>query len=160
VSERYDVYSTTNPADFDSDLQLADGDFGGDLLIDAEGDLETVDGWINLHQAIRRRLGTIKGYLGNFVRDVEGLVQVDHTYGNPAFKYLSEPIDNNTLVALRLGVQECLQEEDRIIVTDVRVGLVPVGNMIRIVIDIDYREAEDSDRTVRLLQTERGLEII
>lgn len=160
MSEQYNVYSTKDIADFDSDIQLSEDEYGGDLVVDEAGDLNTVAGWQNLHQAIRRRLGTIKGYLAAFVRDTEGLIQVDEAYGNPAYQYLSEPLDNNTLAGLRLGVQQCMQDEDRIEVSEVRVSLVPVNSFIRVMIDIDYNEASEANRSIRLLQTERGLEVI
>jgi phage baseplate assembly protein W len=155
----YNAYSTTNPTLFGNDLALTDEGDGGDLFSDSDGDLASNEGWDNLRQAIVRRLNTMQGHLSRLVRDVESLYRVNHTYGNPAYRFLSEPINNNTINGLRTGVEECLREEDRIAILSVSVR-IEVEARIRVVLDIEYTESGTasggSTQTLSVLQTDTG----
>lgn len=161
MSEFY-AYSQTDPVDFGTDVALSAGDFGGDLELDESGDLVDLAGWDNLDAAIVRRLTTARGYLTRFIRDIEGLGLINDTYGNPAYRLLSEPVSNQLLGELQEGVRGCLAEEDRIVIISVDITLEPFSAGIRVVLSITYSAASspDATRTVSLGQTADGFEIL
>jgi phage baseplate assembly protein W len=158
MSERFDLFTPAVELDFGSDIALSDNEFGGDLVVSSTKDgYELVSGRENLKEAIRRRLSTPEGFLKRFIRDYTNLFLVNYTYGNPAYKYLSEPVEPSMIFTLKAEVMSCLQEENRIEIQDVNVSIVPVNNYPRISLSIQYTEVgQNTIESVTLSQTESG----
>lgn len=145
MSQRFDLFTPAVELDFGVDIAVSGEEFGGDLIVSSTKDgYEFIGGRENLKEAIRRRLSTPQGYLKQFVRDYLSLYLVNYTYGNPAYKYLSEPLEGPMVFTLKSEVINCLQEEDRIEILDVNVSLVPMNGYPRISLDIQYREVGQS----------------
>lgn len=141
MPEYFDLYSSVPEYELGTDLASSDDEFGGDLIVsDTKDGYKEVSGKVNLKYALRRRLSTAQGFLKRFTRDYESLYLLDPTYGNPAHKYLSEPIGPGMLLGLKNEVAACLQEEDRIELIDVGISLVPYQGVPRISLNISYYE--------------------
>lgn len=158
MPEPFDLYSSVPEYDLGIDLATSDGEFGGDLILLGSKEDYGVDfGRTNLKYAIRRRLSTPQGFLKRFIRDYEGLYTINNTYGNPAYRYLSEPIGPSILLNLKSEVMACLQEEDRIEVTDVGISFVPYQGLPRVSLTISYIEKGLNElSSVVLTQGESG----
>lgn len=102
-----------------TDLVLNEDTEGGDLAVTAYGDIDVVSQINNLKLAIKRRIFTPLGGMGAFVQDINGLYNIDSTYGNSAYRYLSEPLNGETLDAMKDALIQCLSQEPRIILYDV-----------------------------------------
>lgn len=106
------------PTYYEADLALAEGD-----LVVANQDYLTWNWAESLSAALLRRLNTPLGSIASSVHGMEGLLVLNANYGNPAFRYLSEPQGAATTARMREGVLACLAQEDRIDVLDLTSSL-------------------------------------
>lgn len=88
-----------------SDLRLVDSETGADLRLSPGGDLDLVDGELNLGQAIVHRIRTRRGELSD----------VGHgRYGSRLYDLIGEPNNETTRERVRVIVREALAHEPRI----------------------------------------------
>jgi hypothetical protein len=114
VSDFYDLFTDD---DFGTDFDLV----AGDLTVDSTLDVTALNGFDYVDQMVRRRLSTPRGALRAWVQDVEGLKEVQATYGNGAFRYKSEPMTASVVNSIRDELVLCLSEEP--LVADVAIGI-------------------------------------
>lgn len=127
--------------DMPSDLSLSEGEgvvSGGDLYADETRDLAVIGGIANVDLALRRRLNTPKGALASLVVDVDGLKLVDEDEGNGAFRFLSEPINNQTISGMREAIAACVAQEPLVQLDALTTRVVPDDGDVHILYDIQY----------------------
>ena len=100
------------------DLKLTEVKLGRDLMINPEGDLETVAGAPNLGQAIIHRLMTRKGELAEL-----GHAQ----YGSRLYELVGEPNNERTRDLVKMYTKECITQDPRIKET-VKISVLPAGH--------------------------------
>lgn len=130
-----DLIAEYGAAYFEADLALGPD---GDLVV-AHQDYATANWAENLNASLLRRLNTPRGAVASSVRGTEGVLVLNAGYGNPAFRYLSEPLNAATTIKLRQGILTCLADEDRIDVLELnsRVDVVASGLPL-LVFDLTY----------------------
>ena len=87
------------------DMRLVETLFGADLTVNDVGDVSSVEGEINLAQAVLHRLRTIKGEL----------FDTGHpSYGSTLYDFIGEPNNDLTRERIKLSVRNSLLDETRI----------------------------------------------
>ncbi len=146
------------------DLEFLGSDLRGDAddVLVAEGDdVASDDGLDCLNAAIIRRLNTPRGSIAVVIRDIGGLKVVNSDYGNPVYALVSEPRRPGLLQRVRLGVIDCLKDEDRIDVLDVQGFYRGPGTEGDMVVDIRYRvRATGVDVTLSTKTGAKGFEVL
>lgn len=133
-----DLIAEYGPTYYEADLALTTGTDGGDLAVNRL-DLAIEDWASGLEDSLVRRLNTPVGGIATTVLDVTGLLTLNQSYGNPAFKLLSEPLSAATIAGMREGAWTCLQQEDRITLLGVDASLQSVGNLPMLVLTLTYQ---------------------
>lgn len=131
------------------DLALVDGD----LTFGDQGDLVTVSDAANVLASFRRLLMTPQGSLAQFVVDVDPykpLITM-RSYGNPAYRYLSEPASSALTALMREAVLECINQEERIVVLDLQTRFEPAKHGPSLVFDILYKVRGTADQQFTLM---------
>ena len=131
-------YDQFNELYLGEDVVVTDGDDGGDLIFGLETELESVVGYAELKQAIKRRLLTPKGALTRTIQDYTGVQIINADYGNGAWKYLSEPLSASLPSNIKNEIKICLAKEDRIIVNDITHEIVTEQNRLVLRFNIVY----------------------
>lgn len=142
------------------DLALVDGD----LAFDTQGDFVTVADTANVVAAFRRLMATPLGSLLQLVHDVDPyrLLTTMEGYGNPAFRYLSEPASASLTASMREAVLACVQQEDRIVLLELQARFEPSGFGPMLVFDMTYKVKGTPDQQFALLSVNpytHGLEL-
>ena len=101
-----------------NDLKLVDVELGKDLMINREGDLETVGRASNMGQAIVHRLMTRKGELSDL-----GHAQ----YGSRLYELMGEPNNERTRELAKMYTKECMAQDSRV-KEIVKISVLPVSN--------------------------------
>lgn len=136
-----DLLETFGDDYYPGDLAL----LAGDLVVE-NADLAAIDWAENIRLAVLRRLNTPVGAIATTCLTVDGLVVLNATYGNPAMRYLSEPLHPGTVSLIRQGVIDCLNEEDRIELVDVGSRLEPYPQGVMLVFDLVYTIRETGEQ--------------
>lgn len=90
-----------------------------DMQITGQGDLKTLSGAELIVEALLRRLQTpIHGYK-RWVRSPSGLIELDTTYGNEAYFYLSKPLNQSNKRLIHEAIKRAAESDPRIQVQSV-----------------------------------------
>lgn len=132
-----DLIAELGPLYFERDFMLSGL---GDLATDNQDLLAGT--WVdNLNASLLRRLNTPYGAIASSVWGVEGVLVLNATYGNKAFRLLSEPRTAGLVGQLKAGILECLAAEDRMVVTAVTTRFTADAPLPLLVYDISYQIA-------------------
>lgn len=110
---------------YDRDVQVVGRDLElvplGDIQTGYFGDLATLTGSESIKESLRRRLQTpLNGYK-RWVQTGDGLIEVDSTYGNRAYNYLSSPLVLSKSLDIEQAILDCAEGETRIEVLSVSI---------------------------------------
>lgn len=114
----------------------------GDFKVSRSGDFETIEGADLVTQALLRALYTPEYGYRRWVRTATGPVEVDSTYGNKAYRYLSQPSSPRTPEKVRDAVFEAASNDPRINVQQVTVFPDQLGRL-RLQMTYTIKGAED-----------------
>lgn len=110
---------------------------GPDLVPTYQGDAALVDDRANVRGAIMRRLNTPLG--GLFAHP---------EYGNPVHDLLSEPMDEAWSGKAVAGIRQCLNQEPRIKVESMWVGMLPELRLAVFTIEYSVIDTPGSENIV------------
>lgn len=113
-----------------------------DLLTD-NGDFRLISGADLIKTALIRRLGTPEYGYRRWVRTKDGLKELDPSYGDRVYLYLSAPLSHSNAEQVRLAILNCMQAEERIEVLSVVVNAT--SEVGQIVISATYRIKGEED---------------
>ncbi len=128
---------STNSKILGRDLRLVETEFGPDLAVGTDGDIQTISNEANLGQAIVHRFRTRRGELLDIGRS---------SYGSRLYDFVGEPNNERTREMLKIATRECLSREPRIkkiVSLDVRNRIKdPARNSVDIEITVIPIESE------------------
>lgn len=139
-----DIVPLVNPfhqlARFDRDVSVTGRDFTwedlGDIKTTPSGDFRMAQGSEGIVLALLRRLYTPEQGYRRWVRDANGLRQVDTNYGNKAYSILSHPSSPRSAEKVRDAIAEAAAQDPRIHLINLSVMLNRSGQFQML---MDYR---------------------
>lgn len=149
-------YDQFNEIYLGEDVVVTANDDGGDLVLGLEKELESVVGYNQLKQAIKRRLLTPKGALGRLVQDYSGIQVINTDYGNGAWKYVAEPLTAALPSNIKNEIRACLSKEDRIVINDITHEIVTEQNRLVLRFTISFIVKESNELLSLSFQRDSG----
>ncbi len=106
----------------------------GDLKLSPIGDLELT---ADYNKSIVRRLSTTFAGYARFVRQPDGLVEIDSLYGSALYNFLANPMNEVSEETLIQVVEESLAEDPKVQVIEVRREVIAQNSLQLIVVYVD-----------------------